>query len=93
MAPGLLKAQQYYKNSVGLRLGRTSAITYKIFYNKQQALEMMVSGRNQGLQFTAMYQFHKPMTISFNDNFFAWFKHEFQQRLQFECAQLQFECQ
>ena len=64
---------QYYSNSMGLRYGHTSAITYKRFFNKVGALELMASGKNRGFQAGAIYQFHKPMPIGFNENFYAYY--------------------
>lgn len=64
---------QFYKNSIGVRTGHTSAITYKVFVNDVQALELMASGRNDGFQLNTIYQFNKPMNLSFNDRFFAYY--------------------
>jgi hypothetical protein len=64
---------QHYKHSAGVRTGYTSAITYKYFIKDDQAIELMASGRNNGFQVTALYQFNKPMELSFNDRFFAYY--------------------
>ncbi len=64
-----LTAFGQYKNSSGIRIGHTSALTYKRFITDTQAMEFMASGRNQGFQLTTLYQFHKPMDIGFNDDF------------------------
>ena len=63
LAVGLLmllatpSAAQFYDNSLGLRLGTTSAMTYKRFITKEQALELLVSGRKDGFQLTTLYEF------------------------------------
>lgn len=69
----LCSQAQFYKNSTGIRAGHTSAITYKIFVTDEQAIELMASGRNRGFQLTTLYQFNKPMALSFNDRFFAYY--------------------
>jgi hypothetical protein len=58
---------QFYKQSAGVRGGYTSALTYKYFYNDDQAIELMVGGRNQGIQITGLYTFHKPLNNVFSD--------------------------
>lgn len=63
-------AQQLYEKSSGIRLGNTSGLTYKKFVTEDEAVEMMLSGRNDGMQFTALYLFHQPMEFSFNDRFY-----------------------
>lgn len=64
---------QYYKHSSGIRTGYTSALTYKRFYTNEQALELMVSGRNDGLQVTGLYEFSKPLNLAFNDMFYVYY--------------------
>ncbi len=64
---------QFYKNSSGIRLGYTSGLTYKHFINREQAMEFIASGRNEGFQITSLYQFHKPMEIGFHDEFFLYY--------------------
>lgn len=66
MASFGLKAQ-YYKQSAGLRGGFSSALTYRHFHNDEQAIELMVGGRNEGLQITGLYTFHKPLNNMFSD--------------------------
>lgn len=63
-------AQQLYEKSGGIRLGNTSGLTYKKFIVEDEAVELMLSGRNDGMQFTALYLFHQPMEFSFNDRFY-----------------------
>ena len=63
-------SQQLYEKSGGIRLGHTSGLTYKKFVLEDEAMELILSGRNDGLQFTAIYLFHEPMEFSFNDRFY-----------------------
>ena len=63
-------AQQLYEKSAGVRLGHTSGVTYKKFFTEDEAIDLMLSGRNDGMQFTAVYQFHQPMDLAFNDRFY-----------------------
>ncbi|MEP0986244.1 hypothetical protein [Ekhidna sp.] len=65
-----LSAQQLYEKSGGIRLGYTSGLTFKKFINEDEAVEMVLSGRNEGMQYTAQYLFHQPMEFSFNDRFY-----------------------
>ncbi len=65
-----LSAQQLYEKSGGIRLGHTSGLTFKKFINEDEAVEMILSGRNEGMQYTAQYLFHQPMEFSFNDRFY-----------------------
>jgi len=65
-----IKAQQLYEKSGGIRLGHSSGLTYKKFITEDEAIDLLLSGRNDGMQFTAVYQFHEPMEFSFNDRFY-----------------------
>ncbi len=65
-----VEVQAQYKNSAGIRFGYTSAVTYKRFIKDEQALELMGSSRNNGFQLTMLFNNHKPMEVSFNDNFY-----------------------
>ena len=67
----LAMGQQLYEKSAGIRLGHTSGLTYKKFVLEDEAVEMILSGRNDGLNLTVLYQFHEPMEFSFNDRFYA----------------------
>lgn len=62
--------QQLYEKSAGIRLGYTSGLTFKNFVTENESVEFILSGRNEGMQFTAIYQFHQPMEFSFNDKFY-----------------------
>ncbi len=64
---------QDYKHSAGLRLGHTSAITYKDFLVNDEAVELLLSGRRDGLQLTTIYTFHKPLEFEFNENFYLFY--------------------
>lgn len=64
---------QYYDNSLGLRLGTTSAMTYKRFITKDQAIELLVSGRKDGFQLTALYEFHRPTKLKISDKFYFYY--------------------
>lgn len=65
-----VSGQQLYEKSGGIRLGHTSGLTFKKFITEDEAVEMILSGRNDGLQYTAQYLFHEPMEFSFNDRFY-----------------------
>lgn len=66
-------AQETYEQSGGVRLGYTSGLTYKKFLAGEEAVEVLLSGRNEGFQITTMYVSHHPMEFSFNDRFYAYF--------------------
>lgn len=70
MASFSMDAQQLYEKSAGVRLGHTSGVTYKKFFTENEAIELILSGRNDGMQFTAVYHFHQPMDLAFNDRFY-----------------------
>ncbi len=67
----MASAQQNYEKSAGVRLGSTSGLTFKKFVTENEAIELLLSGRNEGMQFTVMYLFHQSMEFSFNDKFYA----------------------
>jgi len=64
---------QSYKYSAGVRLGNTSGLTYKKFLIEEQAIELLLSGRNDGIQLTVSYINHKPLEFSFNPNFYVYY--------------------
>ncbi len=66
----LANAQQEYEKSAGVRLGYTSGLTYKRFTVNNEAISLMLSGRKEGVQITAIYLFHQPLELSFNDRFY-----------------------
>lgn len=63
-------SQQLYQKSAGIRLGYTSGLTFKNFVTEDEAIEFILSGRNEGIQITGLYEFHQPMEFSFNDKFY-----------------------
>lgn len=65
-----LSGQQLYQKSAGIRLGHTSGLTFKNFVTEDEAVEMILSGRNEGMQLTVQYLFHELMEFSFNDRFY-----------------------
>lgn len=60
---------QDYNRSAGLRLGHTSGVTYKRFVVEDEAYEIILSGRRDGMQVTGLYEFHNPMEVGFDKNF------------------------
>ncbi len=73
LSVGSIKGQALYDQSAGVRLGWTSSLTFKKFMLEDEALEILVSGRRQGVQLTMLYEFHEPMELSFNENFFVYY--------------------
>lgn len=63
-------SQDYYQ-SVGFRAGFTSGITYKKFLNEMKAMEAIISFRKNGLQITALRQYHEMALTQFSDNIFV----------------------
>lgn len=66
-------AQPTYDRSAGVRLGVTSGMTFKKFMAPEESLEVILSGRRDGIQLTTLYEFHEPMELSFNENFYAFY--------------------
>ena len=64
-----VNSQEYYQ-SVGLRGGLTSGLTYKKFLNEVKAMEATISFRYEGLQITAIRQFHDLTFYRHSDNFY-----------------------
>ena len=64
---------QSYEHSAGVRAGHTSGLTYKKFLVEEQAIETLVSGRNEGIQVTVSYLKHSQLEFSFNDNFYVYY--------------------
>ena len=63
---------QNIQSEAGIRLGGTTAFTYKKMFENLEAAEIMMSGRENGLQFTGLYEKHQQMTWSLGDNFYAY---------------------
>jgi len=64
---------QDYERAAGVRLGATSGVTYKKFIVEKEAVEMILSGRNEGTQFTALYEFHTPIEVNFEQENFHFY--------------------
>ncbi|MDH5610277.1 MAG: hypothetical protein OEY56_12445 [Cyclobacteriaceae bacterium] len=65
--------QSTYLQSGGIRLGHSSGFTLKKFIVGEEAIEVLLSGRKEGCQLTAMYLFHEPMEIAFSENFYVFY--------------------
>lgn len=59
-----------YDRSAGLRLGRFSGVTFKKFVHEEEAFEFLLSGRNDGLQLTGLYEFHTPLKWGLSDRLY-----------------------
>ncbi|MDA0193802.1 MAG: hypothetical protein O2887_01275 [Bacteroidetes bacterium] len=68
----LICANSYaqYNQSAGLRLGLSSGVTFKKFIQDEEAMEMLLTGRNDGLQLTGLYEFHKPLKWGISDRMY-----------------------
>jgi len=64
-----LKAQDYTQ-SVGLRFGYTSAITYEFFKDDIKAFQAMLGYRNGGAQLYTVIESYHPIRFERSDNFF-----------------------
>ena len=64
---------QSYEHSAGVRLGYTSGLTYKKFLVEEQAIELLLSGRNEGVQLTVNYIKHSQMEFAFDENFYVYY--------------------
>jgi len=61
--------QEYYQ-SIGFRGSITSGITYKKFLNEMKAMEAIMSFRKNGIQLTALRQYHELTLYKHSDNFY-----------------------
>jgi hypothetical protein len=61
---------QEYKNSAGIRIGKTDGVSYKRFLTEDGAVEFMLGfgGYNKGTQVYAMYQWHFQIPAKFTEN-------------------------
>lgn len=66
--PGLIPAQEY-TGSVGVRGGLSSGITFKGFMNEFNAIEAILSHRDEGVQLTILLEKYKPALMSRYENF------------------------
>ena len=66
---------QDYKNSAGLRLGKTDGINCKIFLTENGAVEFMLGfgGYNKGMQIYTTYQWHYQIPAQFTENLFLYY--------------------
>ncbi len=64
---------QQYAQSAGLRLGTTAGLTYKKFLTEEKAVEILMSGRNDGFQIITMYVNHLPMEVAFSEFFYGYY--------------------
>lgn len=52
---------QYFEQSVGLRLGHTTGLSYKLMLDEEDGIDLLLTGRDQGLQILGLYEHHKPI--------------------------------
>jgi hypothetical protein len=64
---------QNIESMAGIRLGGTSALTYKRLFTNLEAVEVMISGRDNGMQLTGLYEKHKPMVLGLGENFYGYY--------------------
>ncbi len=64
---------QNIESQAGIRLGGTTALTYRKMFSNLEAFEVMMSGRERGLQITGLYEKHKPMAMSLGENFYGYY--------------------
>lgn len=64
---------QHYLKSAGFRMGHTTGISYQKFVERNQAVDLMVSGRHNGLQFNTLYKWYSPAQLDFDDKFFIYY--------------------
>ena len=64
---------QHYLKSAGFRLGHTTGISFQKFVAKHQAVDLMVSGRHNGLQFNTLYKWHSPTEFNMEGNFVLYY--------------------
>ena len=64
---------QNIENEAGIRLGSTSALTYKRLFANLEAVELMLSGRNNGIQLIGLYEKHKPLVTGLGENFYTYY--------------------
>lgn len=62
---------QYYRNSIGLRLGGSTGVSFKSFQTESGAYEILASGRNDGFQVTGLYETYLPSKL--NQNLFIYY--------------------
>lgn len=66
---------QEYKNSAGLRLGKTDGVSYKRFLTENGAVEFMLGfgGYDKGTQIYGTYQWHFQIPAQFTENLYLYY--------------------
>ncbi|CAK9067386.1 Uncharacterized protein SCF082_LOCUS34117, partial [Durusdinium trenchii] len=57
-------------NASELTVEAQGGVTFKKFIYEEEAVELLLTGRNRGLQLTGMYQYHRPLEMNFSDRFY-----------------------
>ncbi len=63
---------QYYLHSAGMRFGPTTALTYKSFVQEDGAIELMLSGRTNGIQLTGLFEKYASTELELRGSFFTY---------------------
>ena len=65
---------QEYKNSAGLRLGKTDGLSYKRFMSDNGAVEFLLGwgGYDNGLKVYTTYQWHEKIPAHFTENLYLY---------------------
>lgn len=50
---------QYFERTAGLRMGHTSGLCYKFLLDEEDGIELMLAGRDGGLQVLGLYEHHQ----------------------------------
>lgn len=61
---------QNYTQDFGVRGGSFSGLSYRMFSDDENAVEAILSFRNEGLKFTALREVYRPAYIEFSDNLY-----------------------
>jgi len=66
---------QEYKNSTGIRIGKTDGVTYKRFLAENGAIEFMLGfgGQDKGMQFYSIYQWHNQIPTPITENLYLYY--------------------
>lgn len=70
---GLYGNAQEYRNAVGFRGGYSSGICYQGFFNENNAVEVLLSWRDSGMQLTGIFEAYHPVMTDHYDNFFIYY--------------------
>lgn len=63
-----LKAQEY-NHAIGLRVGINSGFEYRYYLDYRHSLKALLSSRNRGVQFHALYEMHQYGPFGIPENF------------------------